>query len=257
MKLSVFILLLCPLLAIGQQKKIRALQVSDTIAFAAVDRPGELYIVTKSGQLQKFDKDGALLNLLKPKNSVTLFDPRDGSRLFAFVRELRQYWIMNPSFEVNAVFELDSAFAIDPWLICSSGDHNLWVLDASDNSLKKINTKSGNVTVEINAPVKAREHISYMREYQGFLFLLDRSEGILIFNSVGKLIRTLPGKNIPFFNFIGEELYYPATQKLNFFNLFTAESRQSGWARGARFVLLTDERQFIVNNTDILINTAP
>ena len=127
MKVAVLILVLCPLFSFSQPKKIRTLQVSDTIAFAAVDRPGELYIVTKSGQLQKFDKDGTLLNLLKPKNTVTLFEPRDGARLFAFVRELRQYWIMNPSFEVNTVFELDSAFAIDPWLICSSGDHNLWV----------------------------------------------------------------------------------------------------------------------------------
>lgn len=257
MKFFMVILLLCPLLVAGQQKKIRTLEVSDTIAFAAVDRPGELYIVTRSGQLQKFDKDGSLLNLVKPKNNVTLFDPRDGSRLFAFVRELRQYWIMNPSFEVNAVFELDSAFAIDPWLICASGDHNLWVLDASDNSLKKINTKTGSVTVEISAPVKARENITYMREYQGFLFLLDRSEGILIFNSVGKLIRTLPGKNISFFNFLGEELYYPGAQKLHYFNLFTAEMRQTDWATGARFILLTDERQFVLRETAIEITSVP
>lgn len=252
-RLIAIVFLLSPLLASAQGKIIRTLSVSDTISFAAVDRPGELYIQTNSGQLQKFDKDGNLLGLVKHPTPPTLFDPRDGSRLFAFIRSMRQYWMMNPSFEVTSAHVLDSAFAIDPWLICSSGDHNLWVLDASDNSLKKIDTKTGVVRVEIGAPVKSKEHVTYMREYQGFLFVLDKEEGILIFNSVGKLIRVIAGKNMPFFNFLGEELYFPLDQKLNYFNLFSAENRQFDLPKGARFVLLTDERQYIVKDTTIEI----
>jgi hypothetical protein len=240
----------------SQEKIIRTLHVSDTIVFAAVDRPGDLYLATMSGQFQKFDKDGNLVILYKNKNIPTLFDPRDGSRLFAYVRELQQYWYLNPSFEVTAAHELDSAFAIDPWLICSSGDYNIWILDASDNSLKKIDTRKGSVVVEITAPVKSKENIRYMREYQGFLFLLDVEEGILIFNSVGKLVRVLPGKNIAYFNFLGEELYYPLNNSLQYFNLFSAESHQSGWPTGTHFLLMTDERQFIVRDIDVIIRTA-
>ena len=248
------LLVLCPLVTSAQKKIIRTLSVTDTISFATVDRPGELYIQTKSGQLQKFDKDGDLVALGKQPTAPTLFDPRDGSRLFAYFRPLRQYWMMNPSFEVTSAHVLDSAFAIDPWLICSSGDHNLWVLDASDNSLKKIDTKTGVVTVEIAAPVKSKEHVIYMREYQGFLFVLDKEEGILIFNSIGKLIRVMVGKNIPFFNFLGEELYYPQQQNLNYFNLFSAETRQAELPKGTRFFLLTDERQYIIKHTSIDIS---
>ncbi len=32
---------------------------------------------------------------------------------------------------------IDSAFVIDPWLACSSGDHNIWVLDAADQNNEK------------------------------------------------------------------------------------------------------------------------
>jgi hypothetical protein len=241
----------------GQVKTVRTLQINDTIAFAAVDRPGELYLLTKTGQLQKFDKDGNLLNLHKGKHTPTLFDPRDGSRLFAYIRELRQYWFLSPSFEITTAHELDSAFAIDPWLICPSGDHNIWVLDAADNSLKKIDTKTGNVTVEISASVKSKENVGYMREYQGFLFVLDREKGILIFSSIGKLIRVLPGKDIPFFNFLGEELYYSSNGKMQYFNLFSAETRESVLPGGSRILLLTDERQFNVRALDVVISTAP
>jgi hypothetical protein len=245
------------LFAFSQDKKITTLEVSDTIQFAAVDRPGELYILTNAGQLQKFDYDGKLLNLLKTKFKPTLFDPRDGSRLFAYYRDIQQYWFYNPSLEVTSMHELDSALAIDPWLVCSSGDYALWMIDATDNSLKKIDTKSGLLTVEVSLPTpNDKSEFIYMREYQGFLFVLTRTQGIYIFNSIGKLIKTIPGKNITYFNFLGEELYYPAQDHLVFMDLFSGESRQVQFAHG-RYVLFTDERAFVIGVKQIDIYSAP
>lgn len=233
--------------ASGQSKPIRSVEVSDTIRFAAVDRPGELYIQTRGGQIQKFDADGKLLNLYRSTKIPTLFDPRDGARLFAYFRELHQYWYLNPSFEVTDAYVLDSAFAIDPWLVCSSGDHNLWILDAADWSLQKIDPKKGITLADETfktAPDKDPADFTFMREYQGFLFLLDSSEGILIFNSVGKLIRTIAIKDLAAFNFLGEELYYQDGPVLRFFDLFSAETREVPLPSPAAFTLLTDERLY-------------
>ena len=259
---KVYILVVAGMLLCGsasaQTRKIKTLEVSDTIRYAAVDRPGELYIVTTSGQLQKFDTDGKLVALHKDKPVPTLFDPRDGSRLFTFFRETRQYNFLNPSFEAVQAFSIDSSFATEPWLACVSGDHNIWLFDAADWTLKKLNTTTGALSVEEAIETKSRQKSTYtfLREYQGFLFLLDVSEGILIFNSVGKHIRTIEVKNLGYFNFLGEELYYLQGDTLRFFDLFTTETREQKLATPGNFALITDERFFLIRKNIIEIYRA-
>ena len=123
------------------QNKIKTLETSDTIVGAAVDRPGDFYLITKNGQIQKYDKDGRLVILYRHQGPPTLFDPRDGSRLFAYYRKTQQYDYYNPSFETVNAYHVDPVFAIDPWLICPSGDHKLWLLDSADQTLKRLNAK--------------------------------------------------------------------------------------------------------------------
>jgi hypothetical protein len=240
------------------QKKIKTLEISDTISSIAIDRPGDFYVVTKSGQLQKFNKDGQLIILYKNHShkAPTLFDPFDGARLFSYYRDIQQYSYMNPSFEVTSSFRIDSAFVIQPWLICPSGDHKLWVLDQADRSLKKINAKTTEVEIEVVIDlsiVKDVTSINTMRDYQGFVFLLHQNHGIYIFNSMGKHIKTLSIAGIKTFNFLGEELYYHQGDKLKFFDLFTAESRVVDLAGKNGEVVLGEQRLFLVHPTSVEI----
>ena len=65
------------------------------------------------------------------------------------------------------------------------------------------------------------EAFTAMREYQNYVFLLDPSRGIFIFNSLGRHIKTLDVPGVQSFNFLGEDLYYLRNDSLEFFNLFT------------------------------------
>jgi hypothetical protein len=236
------------------QKKVKTLEVSDTIIYATVDRPGDVYLVTLHGQIQKFDKDGKLIIVFRHKGAPTLFDPRDGARLFAYYRENQEYDYYNPSFEVTASFRIDPAFAIQPVLICPSGDHKLWVLDGEDHSLKKLNAKQDEVEVEVT--IDSLQHasdISTIREYQGFVFILNPKKGIFIFNGLGRHIRTIEEHGVHHFNFLGEELYYMKGNQLKLFNLFTAESRTIAQQKPSKIVLLTDERLFVINHLSLEI----
>src|SRR5687767_14748472 len=109
--LLLFALVLAPAVA---QKKIKTLTLSDTILYAAIDRPGDFYAITTSGQVQRFDKDGELTLLYKAERVPTLFDPRDGARLFVYYRHDQHYEFLNPSFQPTASYKIDSAFAIQP-----------------------------------------------------------------------------------------------------------------------------------------------
>lgn len=229
--------------AIG--KKIRTLTLSDTVVDAAVDRPGDFYAVTASGQIQRFNGEGELTLLYKAERQPTLFDPRDGARLFVYYREDQRYEYLNPSFASTASYKIDPAFAIQPWLICPSGEQKLWVLDEADHSLKKIDVRAAVVEIEVqidSTVIRDAADFKTMREYQNFAFLLNPSKGIFIFNSLGRHIRTIDIPNIESFNFLGEEMYYLRGERLEFFNLFSAETRHMPIGRAYTDVLLTDER---------------
>jgi hypothetical protein len=233
------------------QQKIRTLETSDSIVFATVDRPGDIYLVLKNGQILKFDKDGQALAGHRHNEAPTLFDPRDGARLFAYYRSQQQYNYYNPSFETTASRQIDSAFAVEPWLICPSGDHKLWVLDGADHSLKKLNARHTEVELEVlidSTLIQDATAFTTMREYQGFVFLLHPEKGIYIFNGLGKHIKTIPEKGISHFNFLGEELYFFKQGQIMFFDLFSAESRKVPQQHNGTIVVLTDERMFLAGS---------
>lgn len=236
------------------QKKIISVPISDEIVSAGVDRVGELYVMTKQGQIQKFDTSGKLLSLYKGQPAPTLFEPRDGSRLFAFFKQVRRIEYLDPSFEVYSASRIDSAFVIDPWLACSSGDHNVWVLEGADQTLKKINPRASTIEVDVQFPENLAldySHIKFMREYQGFIFFLDDKKGIHIFNGMGRWIKSIALQHPSYFNFLGEELYYPGSNKLVLINLFSGEQREIPLPKPFKIALLTDERLFLVQTNSI------
>ena len=227
------------------QQKIKTLSLSDTILFSAIDRPGDFYVITRSGQIQRFDVQGKLTLVYKAPEVPTLFDPRDGARLFAYYRSDQHYEYLNPSFQITSSFKIDPSFAIQPWLIAPSGDHKLWMLDQADNSLKKVEVRASQVEVEIvvdSASIGDVEAFTTMREYQNFLFLLNPFKGLYIFNSLGKHIKTIESAGIKNFNFLGEELYFLVGGKLGFFNLFTTETRYMNVEPAYTEALVTEQR---------------
>ena len=236
------------------QKKITTKSVNESIRYATVDRPGDLYIMTVSGQIHRFDKDGNAASTYKNNAIPTLFDPRDGSRLFCYFRTDQHYSFLNPSFEVTKSEKLDPALAIDPWLMCVSGDYNFWILDGEDKSLKKVSAATETVTIDAKIPGPPEDSISsftYVREYQGFIFLLHKKKGVMIFSSLGKHLKTVGTQGLTHFNFLGEELYFQSADGIDFFNLFTAETRKMPIKQSGQFTLLTDERLFIVQDNRI------
>lgn len=242
---SLFLILVCTT-SFSQNKKIRSIEVSDSIISVKIDRPGDIYIITKDAQIQKFDKEGKLLVLYK-HTPPTLFDPRDGARLFAYYRNQQMYEYLSPSFESVQAFQIDSAFVIEPWLIAPSNDNKLWMMDAADHTLKKLNPTKEAIEVEVAIDLGVVEDvkdIQSIREYQGFIFLHHPRKGILIFNSMGKYLRTLGNDAVRSFNFLGEEIYYIDKNVIMLYDLFTMEKRETPLYSPAVDVLLTDERRF-------------
>lgn len=253
--ISVPLVILLATPGFSQTDKIGSLETTSDIVYATVDRPGELYVISGNGTIEKISTQGELLYTFNGETRPSLFDPRDGARIFAYYGDRQEYVFLTPELTVASTNPVDQAHAINPYLVCPAGDFHLVILDTADWSLRKINTKTSSVVWEsgIKKSLKENSHITYIREYQSFIFLLDNAQGILIFNSLGRFIRSIPIKDLSYFNFLGEELYYLQNNKIHFFDLFTASTRETDFPSPCDFVLLTDERIFMVRGNSIEI----
>ena len=252
--LGLFACFLISVPAMSQWTPLKTWRLDKPVASLAIDRAGDFYVIGQ-GQIQKFDGDGVKLAESKFDAPPTVFDPRDGSSLFAFFKKIASYAMVSPNLAVKEMSLIDSAFAIEPMLACSSGDYNLIVLDSADWSNKNINLRTQQVVADKAMPdsLSANAVFTFMREYQNFIFLLDQNFGIRVFNSLGKYLRGLPAKQIKGFNFLGEELYFVRGKSLMLFDLFSTETRVLELPSTVDNALLTDQRLITITGETIQI----
>jgi hypothetical protein len=234
--------------SVAQFQKIKTVNLERTVTYAAVDRPGDLYLMSEDGTLEIYNDAGVRQKSGKLGFVPTTFDPRDGSRLFAADSRTNQFMFFSPYDFDGEVQRVDSAFAISPVLTSSSGDHDLLTIDSADWSLKKVNLKTNRVLFEtvLGEKISSLPELKSMREYQNFVFILDGSQGIYIFNMIGNLLKFLPAKGLIYLGFLGEELYYLQDEELVFFDLFTTETREVKIPYPADYAFLTDQRLYLI-----------
>jgi hypothetical protein len=242
--------------SLAQQKTI-SINAKD-IAFAYVDRPGDLYILKQDNVLMKIDQRGMVVSEQSFSEPLSLFEPRDGARMFAYHNQSQRCYFF--SAETKQEYKIEQEYAINPILVCSSGDYHIWILDSEDFSLKRVNPVQSKVIVD--TPINTKQfttapEIKSMREYQGFLFMHEKNTGIIIFNSIGMQIKKIPGANIEYFNFIGEELYYKVNDKLIFLDLFDSSTREERLVQGCKLMLFTDTTQYTQFEDRLEISKKP
>jgi hypothetical protein len=227
------------------QKKIATVETSATIVNASVDRPGDLYVILSDGIALKYDKTGKQIGKTKFKSIPTIFDPKDGTRAFAYFRESQTIESITPDLSFSDSSPLHPEFAVSAWLVCPS-KNEFWILDSADFSIKK--TKGKGTAIAYESSFVKKDNPVYMREYLNFLFILDN--GIHVLNNLGKDIHKID-VNATWFGFLGEEIYYPSGNALQLVDLYNTEKREIALPHSAQFALLTDERMILVSGKTI------
>ncbi|CAN5350477.1 hypothetical protein BH09BAC3_BH09BAC3_08780 [soil metagenome] len=241
---------------IHAQSKNITFETPADIQWAGVDRPGDLFLILKTGEVLKYDKTGKKIGTHTFKASPTLYEPLDGIQSFYFISDGNQYGNVSADMTEVSQHQLDPSFAISPWLVCPSL-HELWMMDSSDFSIKKTKLKSTSISLEsivIHLPSKNIKDYIYMREYQNYLFLLDKNAGIHVYSGLGKFIKTIGQKDLAYFNFLGEEIYFMRGTQLVFIDLFNDETRTLTLPGTCKFALLNDDKLYSVELNKVTIS---
>lgn len=231
----------------GQGKLVNSIPLNGRVHFASVDRPGDLYIIMEDGLVRKFDLNGNEIATKKFASTPTLFDPRDGTLSFAYFRGQQKTEYLSPDMSSSVEKQLPPDFAVYPWLVCPS-KNELWILDSADLSLRQTTGRATSIAYDVNwqGEKPLPTSLAFMREYQNFLFVLDKERGIHMFNNLGKKIRKLGDPGMTSFNFLGEELYYHGSKSIHLMDLYTGEAREIPLPYPCTFALLTDQRMILL-----------
>lgn len=235
------ILFLTTDLSFAQKKLIRSVEI-ENIQQVTMDRAGDVYVVTASS-ITRYDKNGKELKTISIQSTPTSFDTGNGVQLLMYERKDQQYTILSPSLEKTSETKIDNSIAIAPWLVCSSGDLHVLILDAADWSIKKVDKRDAHVVHEfkVDPLLTTNPSFVFMREYQNLIFLYDEITGLAVFNNIGIKVKTYQ-TGTPHFNFLGQELYYLKDKKINFIDIYTGDIRQLDLSGTCDDVLITDER---------------
>lgn len=237
------------------QSKTIQFETDAEVVWAGVDRPGDLFLVLVTGEVQKFNKEGKKIGSHGFATPPTLLDPLDGVQSFYYLRNENQYGNLSSDLVDRSQRRLDPSFAIRPWLVCPSL-HELWILDSADFSIKKTKLNSAGISLEStlkHLPDKRIIDYTYLREYQNYLFLLDTNSGVHLFNNLGKYVKTFGEKDLSYFNFLGEEIYFLRGKEIILIDLFSNEKRTLSLPLECRFALLTDDRLYAVGASSVTV----
>jgi len=229
------------------QKKVASVDLPAGVSYAAIDRPGDLYVIMTDGEALKFDKDGKTIGKKKFSTLPTLFDPKDGTRAFAYYHELQAVESIAPDLSLGDFTSLHPEFAVSALLVCPS-KNEFWILDSAAFSLKK--TKDKGTAIAYESSFKGKNPV-YMREYLNFLFVLDN--GIHVLNNLGKEIHMIDA-DVRDFGFLGEELYYVTNSSkpvLQLVDLYTIEKREIPLPYSSQFAFVTDDRMILVDGKKV------
>lgn len=218
----------------------------------SIDRYELLYVADANGDIHKIDTLGNKLLTWSPqkKAEVTLMEAWRNVNVMLFYRNFQEIILLDRFLADNSTSKLNNNNIGFARLATQSSDNNLWIVDESDYSLKKYNLTYNKIdfSTSLDLIIDPEQYdLYYLREYQNQVYLIDRNQGILVFDIMGNYKNKIPAKGITFSNFLNDEVYYSQNDSIYFVNLYTYKRRQKALpAKGSKAVLTGSKVMYLI-----------
>ncbi|MDQ8006128.1 MAG: hypothetical protein REI64_15105 [Pedobacter sp.] len=237
--------------ASAQLKQIAQIDTVGKAIYA--DNLDNVYLLSDRDELLKYDAKGKLRwrysnNRFGKLQSVDVSDPM---RVVLFYADFQQVVVLN-----NNLNEITSySFAKDGNLlvsvIASANNNSLWIFDRAQNMLIKLSsnftedTRSANLYQLFDVVIDPKKLVASDQ----YVFLQQKSNGILQFDRFGGFVRELPIDSLSDFNITSNIIAYIKGDKLVNYNPTSFESSQT------KLPLLPPIKQVAVGNKLIAVLT--
>ncbi|KOY85942.1 hypothetical protein AD998_07115 [bacterium 336/3] len=192
----------------------------------SMDFYGNIYVADSQGNLTQYNEKGDSLKRFAPEQVANLhsLEAWKGLEILLFYRDLQRYTWLNRFLVPLETQNLDSEKIGFARLLTYANDGNLWLFDEQDFSLKKYQTNTNTVHIKTPCDLIFNPKIyslSFLREYQNQVFLVDSNSGIFIFDNFGNYKKNLQISNINFISFVKDDIAYIDKNVLYLRHLYT------------------------------------
>lgn len=228
---------------------------------ASLDRRGTLYVADAQNNVHQYGPDGQALNTYSPPQPghVAQIEAWNTTKILVFYDDRQELLMLDrfaaPISQLNLLDLLEGtarATTLAP-------DDRIWLLNESDLTLRQFdptqprNTRNTPLDLLIG---RSRPDFRFLREYQNNLYLVDRVNGIYVFDNLGNYRKKLPFLNLTTVGFRGDELYFLADGAVQLFHLYNLTQRALTLpipATDVRQVLLGEGYAYIFTSAGIQV----
>ena len=196
-KISIVLLLIAPYCQAQADSFTLQRRFRTDVVQLAVDNLDNLYVLSSTGQLKKFNAQGdsvGVYNQAKRLGKLYTLDVTNPLKLLLFYKDFSTIIILDRLLTYHGTIDLRKINIIQTSAVGLSYDSNIWLFDEYENKLKKIN-EQGNVQLETPDfrtlfPDAVRPQ--QILDQNGTVYLYDPKSGLYLFDYYGAFKKKLP-----------------------------------------------------------------
>lgn len=199
---------------------------SGDIADVALDNFDNLYVVSGTGQIKKFNAAGdsvGIYNQVRNFGKIFTMDVSNPLKILLFYKDFSTIVVLDRFLANQSVLDLKRFSILNPSAIGNSYDTKIWVFDEYDNKLKKIDEQGTTLLETPDLRTVFGHSISPQKiiNDNGLVYLADTSNGIFVFDNYGSFKRKIPIKNWQSISVANNNIISADTEAISVFNSST------------------------------------
>lgn len=201
------------------------------IADLAVDNLDNLYILTTTDQLKKYNANGdsiSAYNNVRRYGKLHAIDVTNPLKLLLFYKDFSTLVILDRQLTARTDIELRRKAILQPGAAGSSYDNNIWLFDEYDNKLKKINEEGTLLleTPDLRTVFGFALQPQQIIDHNNTVYLYDQQRGVFLFDHYGTFRKKLPITQWQRIAVLEGYVYGTAANAVHFYNTATLLTRQ-------------------------------
>lgn len=179
----------------------------------SIDQNGNLFLTDSKNNLYKYDTTGTLQLNYVPERMGTIHSLEASltQQIFLFYQDLQQIVWLDRFLRPISQFTIDFSLIGFARLATPSADFKIWVIDEADFTLKKYDLELNEIIIStpLDLLLNPKSYqIIKMKEYQNRLYILDKNQGLLVFDAIGNYVETIKIPITQNISFKNENLYF-------------------------------------------------
>ncbi|MGE5355178.1 MAG: hypothetical protein ACM3PT_02985 [Deltaproteobacteria bacterium] len=159
-----------------------------------VDKTGNYYLISTSGEIRKYSVDQQLLYTFKDfsNGEIASVDVTNPHKILVFYKDFQSITILDNTLSaIHHIIQDETKYITASG---SSNDGNIWIYNAISNRILKISYEGKLLEELAPLPIPYPQNISDSKIYdrENKLFIFDKTTGIIILDNLGNFEKVIP-----------------------------------------------------------------